>query len=273
VAVRYAQLSGFDTSKVAANAGGSGAFGPGAVGTVYLKNTGPGGEGVLRIDSHGTPTAEWTPLGLGTDTALTVDRLVLSGAGVVAAPAHQMPIVAGNVDVLSGAVLTHQAATAATTYSLLLTVANQLTVDAASRIDVTNKGYLVGYTVGNTPIGAATGGAGGSYGGLGGGSGTNALYGNSQNPLDPGSGAGPGNPNVPGASGGGLIRIMAAAAQIDGSIRANGGDGRGGTGNPAGSGGGILLDVGILAGGGTIAANGGWGSGSSGSGGGGRVAI
>jgi hypothetical protein len=244
--------------------GGTGDYG-GGVGTVYLKSTGTGGEGVLRIDSHGTPAGAWTPLGASTDTALNIDRLVISGAGVVAAPEHQMPVVAHTVEVINGGVLTHRAATAAAAYSLLLTVADRLDIDASSRIDVSGRGYLAGYTVGNS-VDGARGGSGGSYGGLGGGSGANATYGNPQYPNDLGSGGGP-----TGGSGGGLVRIIAAAAQLDGSILANGGNGA--INCPGGSGGGVLLDVGTLAGGGTIAANGGAGSEYKDGGGGGRVAV
>ena len=79
---------------------------------------------------------------------------------------------------------------------------------------------------------------------------------------------------VPGgtdAPGGGLVRITAGAATIDGAIRANGA----GNGASGGSGGGILLNAGTLAGAGSISANGGaaWGNGAPASGGGGRVAL
>ena len=50
---------------------------------------------------------------------------------------------------------------------LLLTVANALTVDATSAIDVSARGYMGGYTVGNTTTGGTTGWASGSYGGYG----------------------------------------------------------------------------------------------------------
>jgi hypothetical protein len=278
VAVYYAQLNGFDaTTQVTAKGGNSdytSVSGPGGVGTVYLKCTSSGGEDVLRIDSHGTPAGMWTPLGQSTDTAFNVDQLVISGAGVVAGPAYQMPIVANNVDVLNGAALTHQSTTPTAAYSLLLAIANKLTVDASSKIDFSGRGYPGGYTVGNTRTGGAVS-AGGTYGGLGGvapGGSTNRIYGDSTDPNDLGSGGSPGIGDPGRYSGGGLARITAAIAQIDGSIRANGGNAPGGGGPTwgSGSGGGILLDVGTLAGNGAVAADG--GSGGSG-GGGGRVAI
>ena len=273
VAIYFSDMSQFTAAHVTANGSSAQNGVGGGVGTVYLKNTSAGGEGVLRIDSHGTPAGTWTPLGMSSDTAFNVDHLVISGAGVVAAPAYQIPIVANNVDIQNGGVLTHQATTATTAYSLLVTIAKGLTVDKTSKIDVSARGYLAGYTVGNTTIGGATGStgsAGGSYGGLGGGSGTNWVYGDYTNPDDLGSGGC--TVYGVGYSGGGLARITAATAQIDGSILANGGSGGGVRGG--GSGGGILLDVGTLVGTGTgtIMANGGHSDQGLG-GGGGRVAI
>jgi len=100
-----------------------------------------------------------------------------------------------SLQVVNNAVVTHQATTASQEYSLLLTVASNLIVDATSKIDVSGRGYLQGRTLGNTTVGAATLVAGGSYGGLGGfgwnGSTTNAVYGDYQNPNELGSGGGP----------------------------------------------------------------------------------
>jgi len=153
VAVYYDEVSGFDVTGHVTTHGGTGGGGAGAVGTVYLKLT--DGEGVLRVDSHGAAAGQWTPLGIPSDARFSVDRLVLSGAGVVAAPEHQMAIEANNVDVLSGAVLTHRVTTAAQEYSLLMTVTGTLTVDSASSIDVSSRGYRQGYTLGNTQTGGA----------------------------------------------------------------------------------------------------------------------
>jgi PKD repeat protein len=232
---------------------------------------------VLRIDSHGSKTGSWTPLGVAGDTQFTADHLIISGAGVVVAPEHQMPIQVNNLDVLNGAVLTTRPTDATQEYSLMVTVANALTVDAASAIDVSGKGYMGGYTVGNTNFGGASVWAAGSYGGLGGGAPSPSyLYGDPNYPNELGSGGSNANhtnvsPGGPGA-GGGLIHVTAATATIDGAIRADGNgewnwDGHGG----GGSGGAILFNVGTLAGSGVIEANGG-ASGWNG-GGGGRVAI
>lgn len=275
VAIYYDALDGFDlTSQVTAH-GGNGASGPAAVGSVYMENA--TGHGVLRIDSHGTTAGTWTPLGVAGDTAVSVDELVLSGSGVTAAPEHEMSIVAGSVSVLDGAMLTHRHTTTSQEYSLRMTISGQLLVDSLSRIDVSGRGYGDYTTVGNTTTGGATGTSGGSYGGLGvnsSGYAANPTYGDFRNPDALGSG-GAGDGGAPG-SGGGLIRITAASATIDGTIAADGENGvyanyRTGGG---GSGGGILLDVGTLAGSGTISADGGQGYDvGNGSGGGGRVAV
>ena len=268
VAIGYGLNDGFDLAgKVTATGGSGGAFG--AVGTVYLNQT--GGEGILRIDSHGAPAGTWTPLGMSGETNFVVDALVISGTNVVAAPQHQMPVQANNVTIQDGGVLTHQAATTNQEYSLQLSIASNLVVDASSAIDVSGMGYLPGYTLGDTTLGGSVGDAGGSYGGYGGLGATaygvtpiaNAVYGDYHNPNELGSGGGA-------SAGGGLVRITAGAAAIDGAIRANGADS-----GLAGSGGGILLNVGTLTGGGSISANGGagWGGGLPAGGGGGRVAI
>jgi len=268
VAIGYGLNNGFGlVGNVTAIGGPGGAVG--AVGTVYLNQT--GGEGILRIDSHGAPAGTWTPLGVSSNTSFVVDRLVISGTNVVAAPQHQMPVQANNVTIQTGGVLTHQAATTNQEYSLRLTIASNLVVDASSAIDVSGMGYLPGYTLGDTALGGCVGNAGGSYGGYGGLGATaygvtpiaNAVYGDYHNPNELGSGGG-------GSAGGGLVRITAGTAAVDGAIRANGaGSGL------AGSGGGIMLNVGTLAGAGSISANGGagWGGGVPAGGGGGRVAI
>ena len=105
---------------------------------------------------------------------------------------------------------------------------------------------------------------GGSYGGLGGGGTPNWTYGNHADPNELGSGG------SRTGSGGGLVRITAGEAEINGSIRADGTEGYRGTG---GSGGGIRLDVGTLSGSGMITANGGGLGSAFQCGSGGRIAI
>ena len=181
-----------------------------------------------------------------------------------------------SLSIVDKGVVNHPAVTPTATHSLNLDVSGTVTIDATSRIDVTNDGYAPGYTTGNTTTGGATGGSGGSYGGLGGvyptTSATNAIYGSYALPNDWGSGA------AGGYAGGGLVQLQAQTLQLDGSIVANGGGAGGYAGG--GSGGSILLTVSTLTGGGLIQAAGGDGyygdtSGALhvGSGGGGRIAV
>lgn len=198
------------------------------------------------------------------------------------------PIVADTISLTGGSVLTHKQTTATGMEKLDLT-ASSVTIDATSMIDVTGKGYLGGWQGGNltdagrTSENRATGGstdaAGGSYGGLGGLSawnGTaNAGYGHMQHPDEVGSG-GSGSSAAPGGNGGGLVSITAGTLNLDGVIKADGGEGTPGNGHSGGgSGGGILLNVGTLGGKGTISANGGAApfDTNSGAGGGGRIAV
>jgi hypothetical protein len=145
-----------------------------------------------------------------------------------------MPIQAGSIAVINGATLTHQPTTSAQEYSLRLTITNNLLVDSSSAIDVSGRGYvddstLGALTLGNTNTGGASGLSGGSYGGLGaaaGGGQANSTYGDYHNPNELGSaGAGPAASGNGGGAGGGLVRISAASAQIEGALLANGADG------------------------------------------------
>jgi len=248
-----------------------GAQNHGAPGTVYLRRA-DGAEGELRIDNLNATVGRWTPLGQPGDGAVDLagDHLVISGTNVVVAPDHKMPIFADRVTLWNGALLTHQACTADQVYSLDLTVEEALVIDTASRIDATGRGYLAGRTTGNSIVGGATWPSGGSYGGLGAGSPANKTHGDFREPVEPGSGSS----NV---AGGGLLRITAGSAVVDGVIRANGANG--GYDYPCGgSGGGIRLDVVALSGSGRVEADGGRMSGASNSGhaiggGGGRVAL
>jgi hypothetical protein len=269
VAVYYDEISGFDPARIAAH-GAQGHQGCGSVGTVYLKDR--NGAGELRVDSHGTPVGMWTPLGQSTETQLVVDRLVVAGAGVVAAPEHQMPVVVTGLALFGGAVLTHLPATASQTYWLDLRAAESLSIDAASSIDVSGRGYLPGRTVGNTTPGGATGSSGGSYGGRGCDRwGTaNQPYGEAAYPAELGSGGGARDPRA--GAGGGRVRIETPQAEIDGAILALGGRGEADD-VGCGSGGSILLNVETLSGTGRIAADGGSSHLWAGGGGGGRVAV
>ena len=164
----------------------------GAVGTVYLQQSGSPGQ--LVINNYAVTAGQWTPLGQTNDLVFAADNLVISGAGVMAATVTGAPIKAGSLSVVNGAVLTHLPTTTAQTYSLVVTVTNELLVASNSSINVSGRGYPVGYTLGDTTVGASSDYGGGSYGGLGGINGSdfaNAVYGDYHTPENPGSGAPP----------------------------------------------------------------------------------
>ncbi len=177
---------------------------------------------------------------------------------------------------MDGAVLTHSPAPAGELDNRLdLTITNNLTVDATSRVDVNGKGY-----------GPATGpGAGmdnnfnpsgGGHGGLGGDGYYQAggvSYGELLDPILCGSGGGNGSGHNPtnGGAGGGVIRLdVGGVLTVAGQLTADG-ESRLASG---GAGGSIHVTAGTLAGNGSITANGGSaGYHLSGAGGGGRVAL
>ncbi len=298
VAVYYQDLSGFDISNIS-SVGGSSASG-GGVGTIYLQ--GPGreaGEIILDNDKF-SATGPLTPvqangsgrLELSTlrvrrgarvrldDEAIISGILEISSNSEVAAARR---VIAASVGIAAASLLTHPSTTATTSFKVDVSTTS-LTVDATSRIDVTNRGFLGGGQPGNPFVSdgmtvgfarGSTAGSAGSYGGLGAGAAPNPVYGLATDPGEVGSGGATGG--GPTGNGGGLVRIVAETMQLEGSILADGGAGVRFAG--AGSGGGIRIDVGSLVGTGIIRANGGrGGTSSTGStifpgGGGGRIAI
>ena len=198
----------------------------------------------------------------------------------------------GSIELRSGSVLMHSAATT-TTVSLVSITTGTLLIDSNSRIDVIGLGYLGGFqgyigpgqtgnqtSIGMTrdflasvPTPTTKGGSpySGSYAGVGGNytssADVNAPYGSLTNPDDAGSGGG-GSASSYGGNGGGLIRIAVGALMLDGSIVADGASAS----MAAGSGGGIRIDSATISGTGYISASGGAG-GSIYGGGGGRIAV
>jgi hypothetical protein len=174
-----------------------------------------------------------------------------------------------------------------------LNVSGSVEIDATSRIDVSERGYLGGYREGLGNVGRTYGNmpgaylnAGGSYGGMGSLSNNNSwgtarvsgVYGDYRNPGELGSGGSGVNSSWPGGDGGGLVRLTAGSLRVDGAILSNGGgDGSGNYQHDGGgSGGGINVNVGTLEGTGVIRANGGTtysGNSADAGGGGGRIAI
>jgi hypothetical protein len=175
------------------------------------------------------------------------------------------------------AVLTHSAAPNGEAANLLsLTIAGDLALDAASRIDVSARGYAAQQgpgagtaNPGGWGRGAGHGGVGGTavnYGGLGGG-----AYDSITTPAQWGSGGGSGS----GGPGGGVAVLnIAGTLRVDGTLTADGSAAP----NPqcgGGAGGSLWISAGTLTGGGLIAARGGAGgvTAGGGGGGGGRIAL
>ncbi|MFA5991389.1 MAG: PA14 domain-containing protein [Candidatus Doudnabacteria bacterium] len=178
--------------------------------------------------------------------------------------------------------LTHSYNSTATTgsaslYKLNYTANGDLTIGASGTINVDGRGYVGGQGAGAGLI-AANYGSGGGYGGAGGASSQVAggiAYGSASNPTDLGSGGG--NTTCPGtgATGGGAVILnVTGTTTLSGTVSANGNPG----GNVCwyvggGSGGTFNLTTNILAGAGSVTANGGAGSNNAGAGAGGRISI
>jgi hypothetical protein len=190
-----------------------------------------------------------------------------------------------DLDILDTSRLEHPVANATSFFGLEVDVTDTLTVDDSSRIEASARGFLGAFAPGNNAftgrtlgnVAGSTSRNGGSYGGLGGigsaGGTVNAVYGDSRDPNEPGSGGG--SDSGVGGNGGGLIRINAGSIELGGVIAADGSDGLGDR-AAGGSGGAIRIDVGTLSGAGTIHASGGPGDDqldAAGGGGGGRVAV
>ena len=209
------------------------------------------------------------PLSL-TEAQATVDGALTSSVPqtIDGATLTTDKVMAPQLSLINGAVLTSFASTTTQMHMLGVEVNGTLSVDATSSIDVTGKGYVSGRTTGNTTVGGATSKAAASYGGLGEtgpGASTNAVYGDYADPNDWGSGGG----GPAGGAGGGLVRIHAETLVLDGQILSNG-QAVGGFVSGDGSGGGIYISVNTLSGSGSINARGGSGSYPAG---GGRIAV
>jgi hypothetical protein len=146
-----------------------------------------------------------------------------------------------NLHLTEGSTVTIPTATQTSLHYLAIDAAN-VTIDAGSAIDVSEKGYLgacqeggiksYGFTIGNVPCGVER--SGGSHGGYGGQSADTVacmVYGSIYKPFDAGSGGTSGTPSIsectiedPGGNGGGVVRIIATGTFIlNGNIMANGG--------------------------------------------------
>ncbi len=204
--------------------------------------------------------------------AILLDRLTIANLANASFGSDRVTATE-RIDLRNEAALTIPFATTSLTHQLDV-VAGAIHIDAASAIDVAEKGFLganrgdnaggFARTLGNVPVAIAN--AGGSYGGLGGvGNGNVRVpsYGGFRRPTLPGTG---GSENAVAGNGGGVVRLRTDLLEVDGAIRADGGGGS----SRAGSGGSILIEVGALTGAGLISAVGG---NNFVDGGGGRIAV
>jgi hypothetical protein len=174
--------------------------------------------------------------------------------------------VTGNVSIATNCIL--YPTCHATNGEAVRIVASNVTIDAGGSIFANSRGYATGYGPGK-PAGTGRGGAG--HGGPGGSAGVTEYggpsYGNSNAPIEAGSGSNHRN-------GGGVVWINAAGTlRVNGTITAKGADGA--HDNGAGAGGSIYLTCATIAGAssGSMNANGGSAALTSGGGGGGRIAV
>ena len=304
--------------------GGSSSYEPGGAGSICTKASGDLLPDLL-VDNKGLsgPTTPVSSLGVADEitvlgaaqldmtglTSLTVRTLAVSGA-VVHVP---LTVTADDLFLSSGGRLNHGAGQqvvmtvsdalvlptgTSITASLDLTVPGSLTIDSGASISASGRGYGSGAGAGAGNSAYRSGGGGG-YGGHGG-TGSyrfncsgctdtiaypsgGIAYGSLTEPTEFGSGGG----GTVGGSGGGAIRLVVGGIlQLDGTIAANGDNGRGNysrkEAGAGGSGGSVWITAGTLNGSGAITANGGTGNsydyvgrviGKSGGGGGGRIAL
>jgi hypothetical protein len=240
-------------------------------------------DGTLVVDG-GRPAGSYPPPD-GTPIGVTWSsphrKLVLAGE----ARGYGSVLEFGEVDVLGGSDLTGDLGG----HKLKLT-AGKLAVDAASRVDMSSRGYAggrPGYDYYSEPDGGAAETApgqspavreyGGSHGGAGGaptgyirpeyGDLPSSTYDDPQNPTLPGGGGAGGWDTADGNPGGGVLEISAGTLQLDGLLAADGGSNNGPTADDptpfsrtggAGAGGSVLVHAERLSGSGTVRADGGW---------------
>ena len=238
--------------------GGTG-YEAGGAGTIFTRVT-TETYGRLRVDNAGR--SGYTRIGFANWPTGQVYALSLSGAAIVVV---SLPITVPQLDITSGAMLTHERLCG---QPLRITVLGPATISTGASINVDGAGYYggawnqfdrgpgVGGTTGtNGMIG------GGGYGGCGG-LVPGITYGSYQEPLEFGS-----TSADSGSYGGGSVRLtVAGTLTVDGTISAGG--------QAGGAGGSIFLTAATLTGAGSIRADGGTAiNTSSGGGGGGRVAL
>ncbi len=233
----------------------------GSAGTLYTKVNSQS-VGDLLLDNTGRTNAMETPI-----TSPVAYRLMLTNVTVSATNSLALT----SLRVSANSVLTHPPAQLT---GLVITVANDASIDAGGAISADRKGYGpvagpgAGTNSGYYPSGGGHGGPGGNaYGGPTGG----VSYGDPLAPTQCGSGGGNSMGFGTGGMGGGVIRLdVGGLLTVAGQLTANGESGR----SSGGAGGSIQVSAGTLAGSGIITANGGSpGNAGCGGGGGGRIAL
>lgn len=226
----------------------------------------------FRADTDGDGFDDGTEIGLGADPARRTDFSSMSLTFRSKTVTVWAPLTVGSL-ALENSVLTVPAAEGSQVRPLDLTVLGLLSIDSASRIDVSRKG--------SPGLSAGDPSAGGSHGGLGGPSpgsdraGSPPVSGSFKRPGLPGGGgsARPGGPR--GGAGGGVAILRADRLVLHGAIAADGEGGPGVAG--AGAGGTVAIEVSRLEGSGSVRADGGSSVAAAGeqpgAGGGGRIAI
>ncbi|AQQ72307.1 hypothetical protein SMSP2_02690 [Limihaloglobus sulfuriphilus] len=268
------------------------AYRGGGAGTIYTKKAADT-YGTLLMDNNSNTNAR-----SNIDTLTVFDLVVSNGA----MPALAAPLTVNNATVETGGSISYPAGTYEIEMTVLgdllirtngsinanptVTVQGNITVEADGSITANGRGYINEQGPGagtGTRTDTNGGGGGGAYGGNGGKPESiyagGIAYGSITEPVDLGSGGGDGYAGVGGA-GGGRIRVIASGTFTNnGTISANGVDGRshGYGASGGGSGGSIWIDAGSFAGSGLISSNGGRSYEVSeedgGGGGGGRIAV
>ncbi|MBI2437883.1 MAG: hypothetical protein HYV36_03600 [Lentisphaerae bacterium] len=229
-----------------------------------------------------------TNIGVGvllTNSTYPLSSLLISNKATLIFSNWDTALNATNVTVATGAVVTCAGPFTNTVMSnRVWIVATNFILNAGGQINVKERGYLKSTGPGVTRAGTGSLGPGAGHGGFGANISDGPIttwqlggypYGSTNAPDAPGSGGS----GIQGGAGGGVIRIAAGTATIDGTITADGGSYTGTDYAGGGSGGSIFLTA-VTFGGSTtglLTAAGGTGySGSSGKGGGGaggRIAV
>jgi hypothetical protein len=240
---------------------------------------------VETTTTHGVVFTNNQEIGLG-DLTYDGQDIVVSGSTLTVSGRHSF----NSLQVINNGVVTHPVWRLDSPSTLELAIAQDLTVDASSRLDVSAKGCTGTSSQGNGPGGGAGtvndtngGGGGGGHGGNGGNPQSiyagGPSYGSVIEPVDLGSAGGAGFGGIGGAGGGAIRLIANQVFLVNGLISANGASGavHGYGASGGGAGGSIWITAGTLSGTGTINANGGIGpvvnEEDGGGGGGGRIAL